>query len=36
MKNPEMFKFFPDPFKTEKVFEHAVEKQSYLIRYVTD
>ena len=29
MKNPEMLKFVPDPFKTEKVCKYAVK--NYLI-----
>ena len=29
MKNPGMFKFVPDPFKTEKVCKHRVK--NYLI-----
>ena len=36
MKNPEMLKFDPDHLKTKKMCKHAVEKLSFVIRYVPD
>ena len=36
MKNPEMFKFFPDRLETKKMCLHAVKKLPYLLRYVPD
>ena len=36
MKNPEMLEFIPDHLKTKKLYEHAVKKLPYLIKYVAD
>ena len=36
MKNQEMLKFVPDYLKTKNFCKNAVEKLSYLLRYVSD
>ena len=35
-KYPEMLKFVPNHLKTQKMCKHAVEKLSFVIKYVLD
>ena len=36
MKNPKILKLITDHLRTKKVFNHAVKKMSFVIRYVPD
>ena len=36
MKNPKILKLITDHLRTKKMFNHAVKKMSFVIRYVPD